>query len=394
MKTIVYFTAFLIIFGWTSCRDYTTRRNFERLQGEWWTAGEEGWEGYVFKEDTTCIYKPGYFVCESKDFHPRVENFFPFFNQCILWVYHSLNSETNYRVEEDALSIYNPESGDWEGYTLRFRGPDTLFLSDTEGEKKFVKEPPKEPDTLLLFDRVILYAAFRGLSERDYYEKSISLRCSGEIMHYKMCKSPTEFFGVRGNLAPGDFEYVETLFKQPDVRSYLDNPPPREIRRRTWNESFSITFIKGDEMITLEDPWYKIRTRSFCWAYLTALFADERDQTIEDLYLNEMGLTVRDFTLYNRSDSILSWYNSEKFYLFTLLYHAQETDRDFESQYILESSQPLPEGQKKKVLIETDGRYYRYKRWGRPVTLDIGFNFIERYKLENQFKTDPYLEYR
>ena len=394
MKTTVYFTAFLIIFVWTSCRDCTTHRNFERLQGEWQTLIEdESWEGYIFKEDSSCIYKPGYFVCEYEESHPANEAFFYHFERNISYIHCFLDSETKYRLKGNILSIYNPESGDWEGYTFRFLGRDTLFLSDAEYEKKFIKKH-FEPDTLPLFDRVVLYMNFLGLSDHDYFEKSISLRCSGEMIYYKMCDEPVEFSGVRATLSPGDFEFIEGMFKGKTLRSYLDNPPAREIRRERWDEHFSITFIKGDKMITIENPWLEIRTRSFCWAYLTALFADERDQTIEDFDLNDMGLLIREFSFYNRCDSILSWYNSEKFYLFTLLYHAEETDRDFEPQYILESYQPLPEGQGKKVLIETDGRYYRYKRWDRPVTLDIGFNFIERYQLENQFKTDPYLEYR
>jgi hypothetical protein len=35
--------------------------------------------------------------------------------------------------------------------------------------------------------------------------------------------------------------------------------------------------------------------------------------------------------------------------------------------------------------LHTDGRYYQYQDNGKTVTLDLGYNFIERNKLEKRF---------
>ncbi len=378
-----------------SSQESATRRNFERLQGEWQAVDEESMEAYVFREDSTCIYTPGYYTYHKKfytpNYRPSAINFFLHIDGGVASIQHFLGSETAYFVKENELILYNPESRTWDHYSLQFRKADTLLLAGAGQEKVFAKKQ-YEPNTPL-FDQIILSIPVRWIpSELEYVEKRISLKRSGEIWYYKESSCDRDIVTMLSQLKPGDYDYMEGLFKQADILNYITakrtpNKKEKEMNKPHWEGKFSITFIRNDRMITVEEPLDVFQTKEFYWAYLTAMYADERDQIVKPLdYLHHIGFYPDRFPIYDRENRILKLAGSEQFYLFTLLYRAEETDRDFNPLYRIPVYEPY--AYQKTLTIETDGRYFRYFHKYETVTLDIGFNFIERNNLSKKFQEE------
>ncbi len=317
-----------------SCREYS-QGNTGRLLGEWQSTDKECMEAYVFRAAGTCIYTPGYFIYED-ELKPTMPEFFVFIDDGISSINRFLGSETDYELRGDSLSIYNLETGCWDAYTIRFGKRDTLLLWDNDREKCFVKKRYKS-DKQPLFDQVILSVPIRQIQAPfDYVEKRISLSRSGELIYHERCLIPWGGFSIMdATLEPGDFDFMETLFKRANIRSYLCSPPPREMMKSWWDEKLSITFVKDNKMVTIEEPLKTFQSREFQWAYLTVLYADQRSHIVNtfDLDVNE-GLMNRFIIDIDASEyEFLYLSGSEQFYLLTLLYHAEETDRDFEGLY-------------------------------------------------------------
>jgi len=177
-----------------------------------------------------------------------------------------------------------------------------------------------------------------------------------------------------------------------------------------------MTVVLNRKMFTIEEVFEKIdfKEKEFYWAYLYGLFYFEQirfeqlkftnflemvhlanlnnteaetflltiNRQVKNSNLHDIFPDYEDFSYFviTKNDAVIDLYNTEAFYLITLLRNASVTKTDFIPTYKLKESVDARNG------IETDGRYFRFFVSGEKITLDIGFNFIKENELDKSLR--------
>lgn len=377
-----------------SCQADKTDKNMYLLQGEWQAIDEEDLDAYIFETNNKCIYKPGFYTHIdpnwektpiSIEVHEHSDT--PFIHTHLGNINKYFGYDTQYQIQNDSLLIYNPAKEVWKRYKINFLSPDSLLFNSQDDTKLFTRKQYPE-DTTTLYDKIVLYLPVEEEPpvSTNYFAKRLSIDKSGEVL-YVVSYVEKGIFSAKGKINIKHVKYLESLFKESDITSQISyNNNERELSTRLGVPRSSITFIKNNEMVCLESPLNHFHDKEFIWAYMIALFCDEVYITITENDLNNLGFSFMNLE-FRHKDKILYLTDSEQFYLFTLLYDAPKTDVTFMSKYEIHTYNGTITNYK-QVVIETDGRYYRYLKNGEIVTLDIGFNFIEVNNLENSFEKE------
>jgi len=344
--------------------------------------------GYEFKENGMCENKAGYYEYadtdafmityperkrpwKSRTQHPLLNN-----------ILYSYGTTTYYTMSDDTLSIYNPSLRQFEKRKVFFSSKDTMILSDASNQEEFVRKKYIMQDSLL-FDKIIIFFPETRYKSPRYY----SLSQNGDFVMYYYNQYSIGTM-VYAKTKREDFEKMELAFRKSNFKNltdtieYYDNKYKRSILidGSSGLEFASMTTVSNNKIFTIEEVFsIDFDEKEFYWAYLNSLFYPERMQFDQPPYFKELFRwefvspdegTFANFAI-TRNDSILYLCNTEAFHLITLLDDAVETDTDFTPTYQLKGF--LYD----KEAVETDGRFFRYKRYGKPVTLDLGFNFIK-----------------
>ena len=401
----------LLLFCFLSIAAFSCNNSLDKQQlilGEWQSIDEEDLEAYSFQGDSTCMYKPGYFtyfdeVEIAEMYEMRISDisnkrylFAHLLSKCIDQF---LGSKTAYNIQGDSLFIFDLAQQEEKQYEIIGISPDTLRLSDENGEKIFAKKHYKQ-DTIPPFDRVIvnmekLYRSTDGhhsemsFCSSDYVRKVISVNFSNREVHsifFSTNWESSEYFQTTEKIDHYALSYLESLYRQANIDTFLnrDIADKREPISRRFDRKFpDIVFVKNNKMHWVRHPLGVFDTKEFVYAYAATLFADHAFISPSEQVKVETQLFKLDLK-FKQGEKMLLLSYPEEFYLTTLLYDAEETDQDFTPLYSLISYERLPK-RYVKILMETDGRYYRFKQDGKLITLDIGFNFIEINNLEDQF---------
>lgn len=404
---------FLLIVVFSCNNDSFNKKQL--ILGEWQAIDEIDLDAYSFQEDSICMYKPGYFtyidktkkygvidleIFETDDWHSL--NITPYFDN----IHQFLGSKTTYHIKSDSLFIFNLALQDWNRYKIRFISPDTIQLNNKEREKIFIRKQYRQ-DVTLPFDQVIV-----NLGKRDYYSpdhsrtiipspdsidwfrKVISINRSGEAMYYihyfNRKNSKLEPLQVVGKIDPDDLHYLESLYIQAGIDTFLNKNMVGErypILRKFSTDFPEIAFVKNNKICSVRLPLDVFKSKEFIYAYLATLYSYQTCITPVKRYTNETNINLFKLEMnFRQGKNILLLSVPEEFYLSTLLYKAKETNQSFTPQYSIKANELIPKY--KNVPIETDGRYYRFKQDGKIITLDIGFNFIEINNLKDQFRKE------
>ena len=395
MKVAFLFLLTAIVF--ISCKEDVTRRNQELILGEWvpiyddYLADVTSSTGYLFDKEY-CENKVGYYEYfyqtgyvfdhpsvipwDESDFCSRFDD--PYlYNAKRLYGY-----RTNYRIEEDTLHIFDLADKIWTKYHLRFSSKDTMILSNRYcGDRipdRFVRKVYQIDDQPLI-DQFIAYYPPTCYSK----EKSYLIRRDGLFFSYGYYETNRFFIGLLRN---NEFTQLDTLLKKAGMTKDLNQWRRLNIGR-TSSDSFSMseeTFIVDNKMATIDNSplWTISGNAEFYWAYLAGLFLPDLAK-VKPLPEEEYPALLKEFDnfLYmgfsNRNLYFRLSY-TECFYLGVLLCYAEEVEGiAFEPSYMLSGFRD------EKKTMQTDGRYFRYKKNnGKEVTLDIGFNFVEVNELE------------
>jgi len=310
--------------------------------------------GYVFFHDNSCEDKLGYF---------RREN--------CKWIF--LGTKTKYKIEEDSLKVLNLSDSTWKSTKVQSITSDTLTLVTKDSILiKFAKEHFKI-DKNLSFDKIIVSSSPCngpcGIS-------NTSIDKNGKVI----------FWGQHNNTLDGlftlalkkqVFSKIEQDFKKSDIDKLKEEPDYECSDCQT----ISVTFIKDNKIYkTIEDRSHQVPVE-FYWAYMPLRFLY---QTI-----NLKPLTGKKYEQFSISHIGFKFKNqicvlkkSEQFYLITELYNSKEVSHDFNRKYIIQ----FWDKDDKLRKIYTDGRYYQLKETDKPITFDLGYNFLERNNLYSKFR--------
>ena len=408
-KLKIIYVCFLII---TACGQDLAKKHQSWIKGEWYpvdlykiTGENFNMTGYEFKEGGICENKLGYYEYYNNHafsfsdpykiihdyFHPfELENF-RFHN-----VLYSYGTTTGYSIKRDSLYIFNPSLRGYEKFKVNFISKDTMMLTNDSRVELYIRKNYCPKDSLL-FDKIIFlypYTQYRSPTffsiskDGDYFR--YDLKSTGEIFHAKILKE--------------DFRNIEFLFRKANFDALMDSIGYKSVEVGMYYTSESIaktnmTVVLNHKMFSIEGVLREIEfeVKDFIWAYLNGVFYLERirlEQPANHRYLKEWksmfpeNIQFEDFNSFViiKNDSIIDLHNMEAFHLVTLLNDAVKTEDDFTPTYKLKKSFFL------KNEVETDGRYFRYKKEGEVVTVDLGFNFVSESDLERFLRAKNYRE--
>ncbi len=338
----------LIIGDWI----YKDRPTYKKVPDFFWGHPKQG---YVFYPGGICENKWGYFKRQNKNqsFESRVNNF--------------LGTETTYKIEDDHLKIYNLSDSTWKDAEIARLNSEELLLIYNDSSSALYSKLHDTIEHSVVVDEIIIS------STGCYGTCPISdmrINKMGDVVYYgQQYNTQNGFFKSDGN--EKIFSKIEMNFKKAD----FENLKCDYTADMTDNEEVDVTFIKANKILKTISDYGGSSTTPFVWAYSSARYAYQK-MKLDTMpacpdYLKIVCLRFKD------KSKIVGLKKSENFYLLTLLLKSKEVEIKFKSTYQLIYYQ---DGDDKTA--ETDGRYYTFvKKNGKSVTLDLGFNFIEKNNL-------------
>ncbi len=293
------------------------------------------------------------------------------------------DSKTKYRVSGDTLLILNSAKNIWDTIGKIRLSKDSLrvFRSNKEFVYRRIFYPIKPEEN---FDQIIISSSvcFGTCPVFDVsFDSEGSIYFNGEayldnLGFYKSKLSLESFNEIKNNFVQADFSHLKDSY------------------HADWTDDFtvSVTFVKGGEIIKSIEDYGEVSPPEFVYAYqrIEFLLQSINFQKIDSGLLFDFD-SYYNLYFFNGKDNF-RMNKSESFLLNFLLNKASTTTNDFDELYTLSFSRSsyhklcdndysISEKNDKFLKITTDGRYYKfYFRNEKPLTLDIGHNFISKSK--------------
>ena len=293
----------------------------------------------------------------------------------------SYGKRSPYRVYDDSLFIYEPGLKKWIGQRMVFHTTDslTLFSRNDSISETYIRKTIRVKKKRFIDQIIVKYPETSYSSYTQF-----SIQRSGE---YLSISDRGEF--CTGKLGEGVFEQIEDMFKK------ADQATPLAFYRysdKSFGDGYGpdITFIMNGQMKTLESVFWCVpmTERAFYHAFFSVLFMPDyahiKPNLTDPQHLPaDTQNQLWGFWKFVRSDSTeIGLFSTECLYLMTQMLKSKLATQEFDPTYKL-MDYDYRSG-KYTLRAETDGRFYRYLSDGVSVTLDIGFNLIEKNELEKR----------
>ncbi|MDN3580256.1 DUF6438 domain-containing protein [Mucilaginibacter flavus] len=276
-----------------------------------------------------------------------------------------LGNHSKYRISADSLYILNPDNSKWESYKLLKLTPDTLqfYLRDRLATFKHYKLNTYKS---INFDKIIL-------STSGCYGScpimSIILNNDGTVLFRGLGHTGKKGDYV-GKITKEEFQQLQNNFFKTNIDSL------KNFYRAGWtdDETISTTFVKNGKIYKTVDDYGRQAPYQFTWAYIPLRYLYQHIK----LKPNPTPVFFARFnevrgSSFRKDGSMAPHTESETFLLFDYLRNGKQVNCQFNNRFKLHielSSFPYYD-------IDTDGRYYTFIQNGKPVTIDIGFNFYD-----------------
>ena len=365
MKNYKYI--FILLLTLISCEKKPINNYEKKIIGEWIFETENPKRknyfitdfSYSFDKNGNCESKPGYFDTKEKTETKERQTIF-------------YGTKTKYKIEDDSLYIYNLITKKWDASKIVGINSKTLKLNSSkkiilELSKIKFKENKKED-----FDKIIISKSpcFGSCPINDIeINKNGNVNYSGS--HYN---SKNGFF--KSKISTNQFKEIELSFKKTNYLNLKD----KYSANWTDDQEVSVTFVKDNKIIKSITDYGRQSPKLFRINLEPLTFLYQK------LKLSE-SKTIKDFQniryyRFQKGNQIISLTTSEVFYLFNLLDNSKTTNKKFRTQYITNYDIDFDVNK-----IETDGRFYKiFSKNKSSITLDLGFNFIEKNELTKRLK--------
>jgi hypothetical protein len=357
---------FLLLLTLISCEKKPTKNYENIILGDWIFENENpkienrfySDFGYSFDKKGNCESKPGYF--ETKDKTEKEER---------KTIFHG--TKTKYKIVDDSLYIFNLNSKKWDASKIVGVNSKTLKLKfDKENVLQFSKLNFKENENEN-FDKIIISKSpcFGSCPIND-----IEINENGEIYYYGAhYNSKNGYF--KSKINSNEFNEIKESLKK---TNYL-NLEDKYSANWTDDQEVSVTFVKDNKIIkTITDygrqspKLFRINIEPLTYLYQKLKLLENK--TIKDF----QNINLR----FENGNQIINLTSSEVFYLSNLLSNSKVSNKKFNSDYKTEYDVDYDVSR-----IETDGRFFKiFSKSKSSITLDLGFNFIEKNELTKRMK--------
>lgn len=315
--------------------------------------------GYSFGKNGNCQSKPGYF--ETKDKTEKEERKTIFYG-----------TKTKYKIVDDSLYIFNLIYKKWDASKIVSINSKTLKLKfDKENVLQFSKLNFKENENEN-FDKVIISKSpcFGRCPIND-----IEINENGEIYYYGAhYNSKNGYF--KSKINSDEFNEFEESLKKANFLNLKDNYSANW----TDDQEVNVTFVKDNKILkSINDygrqspKYFRINIEPLTYLYQKLKLVENK--TIKEFQnINYYG--------FEKGNKIINLTSSESFFLINLMSKSIITDKTFKSEYSTDFDIDYDVSR-----IETDGRYFKvFSKTKKSITLDLGFNFIEKNELTKRLK--------
>lgn len=368
LSNIVFFLLWLLLL--TSCRNKSQEAIEEKLLGEWVCIGKENKasslsgdtqptleysiikNGYGFYVDNVCDVKLGFFKVDDSTYKSVF-----------------LGTKTIYKVEDDSLKIFNLVDSNWISAKIVCLNKDTLSLEKKFGEiRKYLKMDERKSQSYGFDELIVSSSGCFGSCPIN----NTLIKNDGTVYYYGVAYNAINGHFI-SKVDDSDFSEIERKFKKSNFE-FLENGYYAD-----WSddEEITVTFVKDNRIVKTISDYGRKAPIDFIWSYHPVRFLNERLQ-LKPLVLDswDMEMWVDEF---ESKDSITLLFDAEKYYLWTKLLESKTVSSDFKASHRLINREAKPTS-----VGETDGRYFRFKlKNGRQVTLDLGFNFLQKNRALN-----------
>jgi len=293
-----------------------------------------------------------------------------------------LGNYVAYKINNDSVFMLNPLNKDWE-YIWKFllRQNDTIELAFNDSTIIKFQKLHYILDTLADFDQIIY-------SSSGCYGfcpiVNISIDKKGNVISYG------EAYVRNIGLFSLDIDVktknnIFEKFRRANPLSLID----KYAVDHTDDQSVSTTFIKNGEIVKTINDYGMMAPNELIWAYVS-ISNIQKTRQLDSLELDNPFYPILHYFTFKKEDLILYLKKSEKFYLWTELIKAKQTEKQFNPKYtiVFEAFYDnwKPKTNNEIDSITTDGQYFKIERKGKKsITYDLGYNFIER-----NFKTSDF----
>jgi hypothetical protein len=303
--------------------------------------------GFTFYPDHTFDNKLGYF----KDGYHRT-------------VYLGTNSK--FKISGDSLALFWPDSSKWYHYKLVKLTVDSLQF-DFEGAittfKHFLIKKNQTPQ----FDKIVI--ATSGCFGSCIVSNTI-INSDGVVIFKGQYNAQNKGL-FTGKVSKEKFQQLQDNFRKTNFDS-LENS-----YRSGWTDDQTITttFVKDGKIYKSVSDYGRRAPYLFTWAYIPLEYLYQTIPLNDNKYTGPIpgfDSVSHSYLKKNGMDMILK--KSETFLLFDYLRTGKISSNNFKPRFKLHIDYDLITS---LYDVDTDGRYYKFIVNGKPVTIDIGFNFYD-----------------
>ena len=358
---------FLILLTLISCEKKPTKNYENIILGDWIFENENpkiknhfySDFGYSFDKNGNCVSKPGYF--ETKEKTEKEERKIIFYG-----------TKTKYKIVDDSLYILNLVSKKWGAAKIIGINSKTLKLNfDKKIVLQFSKIKYKENENEN-FDKIILSKSpCFGSCPINYLE----INKNGKVYYYGAhYNSINGHFKSQINL--NEFNEIEKNLKKVNYLKLKDSYSANW----TDDQEVNVTFVKDNKIVKSISDYGRQSPKNFRINIEPLTYLYQKQKLVENKTKKEFQNI--NYYRFEKGNQIINLTSSEAFYLFNLLSESKSTNNIFKSKYITNYDIDYDVSR-----IETDGRYFKIFSKNKPsITLDLGFNFIDKNELKKRLK--------
>ena len=278
-----------------------------------------------------------------------------------------LGSLSKFSTKKDSLFLFRPDSNKWYGYKLIELNDDNLTFGRDGSNVSYKHLSSKETSTPE-FDEIILSTSdcFGPCPVSD-----IIIKKNGDVFFdgylYTILTGLFE-----GKISTGGYRQLQNNFRKTDFGDLIDN----YTSRISDSQTITTTFVKDGRIYKTVSDYARQAPELFRWAYVPLEYLYQtvplRKVSKPDFLPLLDVLTKATYELKN-GDKVAGLNRSEAFLLCDYIRNGKISNNSVKVRFKLH-----PRWENHSFYnIDTDGRYFIFLNNGKPVTIDIGFNFYD-----------------
>jgi hypothetical protein len=308
-----------------------------------------GSPGYVFRKDGSCENKLGFYYRNFRFSDLKKRQVF-------------YGTESVYKIKNSYLKIYDPSDSIWHDSRIIRLTKDTLLVEPTDSVQIVYTKMHYELQPAKQFDKIVMSV---GSMIRAPMVSNIVICKEGDVLleshfgnldgYYSSKISTRYFYQLESNFRKANIDKMKTEYTEDAYDVGLK----------------SVSVVYNHKVYKTIRDYGRQAPLEFQWATIPVMMLSQT------LKLQKVS----------RQDSILlsHWVNGfyqgkklirdvDGFYLLSELRKSKKVNHTFKSIYQLKSES---ESETDRQIIATDGRYYRIMIDNKPVTYDLGYNWLE-----------------